>query len=215
MLKSQPNSSPAHAAKVDYLSFRRQLFNSETLQRIFDAYRERGGDPDTMAVLLWYLRPETKAASIRPPDPRPLVQLIRRKLIACEGAIAGLWPLLPDSTSRRVHSLRRALVAAKGELRKFRRSPAAVGEIFRPLGITTPPGRPKGPTADTVLVGVIVLEFRRRFGAPRFRDVLQLLREVGFPESTSEDHLRVRLRSLPETQLKALHTSLFPSPPGS
>lgn len=165
--------------------------NTEAIHEIVSRYKRKRGKPYRLRTLLLWLMPGV------PPISVPYRKL-RRVVARCVESLASLHarPDLPDP-------LREAVGSCQGEFQKC----LEVWEFFEQMeGFSKehakkrPLGRPPGPTDSSILVAILAKEFRWRFGTPSHRDILTLVRAVApgtFPGTTTEDHIRHRIREVP------------------
>ena len=78
---------------------------------------------------------------------------------------------------------------------------------------TPPRGRPSGSPTGLIL-GVLAEECRRRFGAPRWDDILEVCRAVAhetFMRTCTVEHLQRRAKRVDQKLIAWLHAILFPT----
>jgi len=163
------------------------LMNTEAIGKIVSRYERKGGERYRLCTLLLWLIPSVPPINI---PYRKLKRLVTR----CVNSLASLQkgPELPDP-------LREAIGTCQRELQQC----LEVWEFFEQMEFffkkeakKKPLGRPRGPTAPSILLAILAKEFQRRFGTPRYRDILTLVKAVApgmFPDSTAEDHIRQRI----------------------
>lgn len=155
-----------------------------------------------MKVLLFLL---ARLAPAVPPNPRAIISLLRRCKTSLREVMAIGSPPIPDIWWRllepALHELYWTIsltLEDKAESKKYHPD--------------QPPGRPPGPTKESLIVAVLDREFRQRFRQHRLNDILALVQAAApetFPSTVTTEHLRQRIRNVPAAQVEHAHRRFF------
>ncbi|MBI2882646.1 MAG: hypothetical protein HYY11_01860 [Candidatus Methylomirabilis oxyfera] len=154
-----------------YLEFHARLLCK--CEDFFTRYTKKGGNPDNVIALLWYLTPESKKARIPKPQYPALAQDFKKKLIQLEGTCAGLLPYFPKNPTSSIRKLKKTVGATQEASRQVRRSDAAMRNFLKAHGFHGKRGW-RGPLEETVILKVLEQELRERLRRPHYKEMLAL-----------------------------------------
>jgi len=183
--------------------------NKENVLEIFSWYAEKGNNLSVLRGLLFWL-------CDRPQPAIPQYRGFITNLTRCKNSVQTLLRLsnLPRPLKSAANNFLQTIELCLTEREHLQRGTKITkredAEESRKTGKKL--RRPPGPTRDSLILAVISKEFRLRMNGPRFGDVAALAKAVApnkFPIGTDADHIRQRIRQVPESKIDEYHKAFF------